>query len=92
MNATPSVNRLTIDRTVDLWHRMGRREFFYHEVKDLLADPSQLFAMKNRGYVKKIRKERITLSTVPHWATVWQMTEQAGWLVEKMEGVLAATI
>jgi hypothetical protein len=87
----PSVNRLTIDRTVDLWHQVGRHEFFYHEVKDRLTDPRQLFAMKNRGYVKKIRMERITLSTVPHWTTVWQMTEQARWLAEEMEGTSAST-
>ena len=89
----PSVNRLTIDRTVDIWHRMGRCEFRASEVTDLVRSPSQLMAMKNRGYLRVARKEtgirEYPYKKVKYQIIFWQLTEQARHLAEEMEGVLA---
>ena len=80
---TNCVKRSTMDLCIAIWQRVGIRPFTASEVKDLIISPSQLSAMKNRGYlVKRGTTKELTQSGQTYSMTVWQMTPAAMRLAE----------
>ena len=77
----------TMDVCLQLWHRVGGRQFRAWEVKDPVSTPSQLASMKNRGYLKVVGLEPINTGKQKYWAKVWQMTDHCIALMEAEEGI-----
>ena len=82
---TNCVKRSTMDLCIAMWDRVGIRPFTVSEIKDLIIGPSQLSAMKNRGYLVKRGSMKEMGHSGDYLVTVWQMTQVAMRLAELAE-------
>jgi hypothetical protein len=86
-NSRSFVGKSTADCCLALWHRVGGRMFPWNEVKDLLASPSQLTGMVNRGYVVEVGR---VFGKCPNYQPkLWQLTDHARALADTREGAFA---
>jgi len=77
------MSRPTIDLCAALWSKLGRKPFYYDEVKEHLKAPSQLRAMELRGYAVRLEEGH------GRHRVLWQLTENARMLYEEMQDAAA---